>query len=90
METLLRDAAAGASDPVVGAAVEEHLSALNPHLHQLAANTEALGINTTGAANVVTDADQTAAVDLRLAGTSHPLTSWLTRPITPGAEVVAG
>lgn len=88
VETLLRDAATGANDSTVSAAVEQHLSALNPQLHQLAANTEALGTNATSAACVVSDADQTGATELgRLAGTWQPLTSWLTRPIAAGAEV---
>ena len=68
VETLLRDAAAGAGDAVVTADVEGHVSALNPRLHRLAADAEALGINATSAAYVVVNTDLTAADTLRSTG----------------------
>lgn len=75
VETLLRDVAAGAADAVVTGDVEAHVSTLNPRLHRLAADAEALGINATSAAHVIVNIDLTAADALRSNG------SCLLRPV---------
>ncbi|HET8681410.1 MAG TPA: hypothetical protein VFM54_06005 [Micromonosporaceae bacterium] len=82
-ETLLRNAAADAREPVVTAAVEDHLSRWNPRMQGLAANADALGTNAASAANVVANADTASAGVLSSdAATAYGAAGQLSRPIT--------
>lgn len=92
--TRLRLAAADARDTTVTGLVEGHLSTLQPRLHRLAGNAEALGTNATAASVVVADADATSATVLRghtdAAATAGSL---LRRPVNggdPATGAVAG
>jgi uncharacterized protein YukE len=77
-ETTLRDAATVVQDGAVGGAVATYLSNLNPAMQSIAQQVDALGTNTTSAANVVTNADGEATIALTQTGQR----SMLSRPIT--------
>lgn len=83
VETLLRNAAADAREPVVTSAIEDHLSRWNPRLQGLAANADALGTNAASAAYVVANADIASAAALSCpADTVYESAEHLSRPIT--------
>jgi uncharacterized protein YukE len=75
-ETTLRDAAAVVQDGAVGGAVATYLGNINPAMQSLAQQVDALGTNTTSAANVVSNADGLATAALTQTGRSL-----LSRPI---------
>jgi hypothetical protein len=84
VETVLRSAAAGASESAVTSAFEGYVSTWNPTMHGLAVEVDALGTNATSAANVITNADGTATSALGLPGDAvDGARSHLSRPITP-------
>ncbi len=78
----MRNAAAGAMDPVVRGAFEEYLSASNPLIQGLAVSAEAQGTNAASAANTMTGADQQSASTLnQAAAEALRVNSLLSRPI---------
>lgn len=80
--SLLREAAGSARDPVVTAAIEEHLSTVHPWLYRLAANIEALGGNASSAGSVLVDADQDGAARFgRRHATALGAAALLARPV---------
>lgn len=81
-ETLLRNAASGASEGVVTGAFEEFLGALNPLLKGIAAHADAQGSNAVSATGVVVAGDGQGAVYLNQAGAQEASSgSALRRPI---------
>jgi hypothetical protein len=87
---LLRGAGGSASDAVVSSLIEDHLTTLNPWLHQLAADTEALGGNATSASYVVADGDGSCAVDLgRHHADAQTTATHLNRPVNYGGTGAA-
>lgn len=82
-ETTLRDATTVVQDGSVGGAVATFLSNINPGMQSIARQVDALGTNTTSAANLVTDADGTATTTLTYTGrTLSDQGSVLSRPIS--------
>jgi hypothetical protein len=81
-ETTLREASAAVQDGTVGIAVETFLTDLNPGMQSMAKQVDALGVNTSSAANTVTNADGTATAQLTSTGNSlSSQGSALLRPI---------
>lgn len=82
-ETDLREAATAVHDGTVGGAVQTFLGNINPGMQGIARQVDALGSNTTSAANIVTNADGDATYQLTGTGTTlSSQGSHLNRPIT--------
>jgi hypothetical protein len=83
-ETTLREASTVVQDGTVSSAVQTFLGTINPTMQSMAQQVDALGGNTSTAANVVTNADGTAASALNNAGVTGASTgSHLSRGIYP-------
>jgi hypothetical protein len=83
-ENLLRNAAADAQDAAFTSALEGYLSDLNPAMHGVAKQVDALGTNTVSASNHVANADTMSATLLGQQGQrDDSLGSALRRPINP-------
>jgi hypothetical protein len=81
-ETTLREAATSVQDGTVGIAVQTFLSDINPGMQSMAKQVDALGVNTTSASNVITNADGTATAHLTSPGNLlSSQGSMLSRPI---------
>lgn len=81
-ETTLREASASVQDGTVAIAVQTFLSDINPGMQSVARQVDALGVNTTSASNVVTNADGTATAYLTSPGNlMSSQGSTLSRPI---------
>ncbi len=83
-ENLLRNAASDAHDSTFSAALEGYLSQLNPTMHSVGKEVDAVGTNTVSAAHTVTNSDTEASHQLSQHGRhlDHEA-STLRRPINP-------